>query len=433
MSSDQAELADLDTLKELADFFERLPKRLELAVAEVEDDIRPRLKRIERALSQAQEDCEVARRAYRNASEDEEDDAKREYDEARERVSELEYVVQDVRSSLRSYKLAAREISELRIGLIAGASAYLRGKILSAANYLSINPLEGNSGNATNRAEVTTKESATPLSQFDEKSKFASLTSSNIAKSLTQAGLFRADFKSLQEEREWLGRYVLLGNIGPKNHQNFPEGSISYNRQNVPIRELYIKSREAFEALSFEVQTAVRAFHREHYWKINASLSKGDAKDRLALLASQGIAEASIALPEGLVLSRKFDFPINSEADEERLLRSVGKVFADMGIISTSLDPKVWNGNLHAKIIVEKGARGLFVANGDSGEPAISKHARENEVTLPFASQFYIKKVVLGSDAKHTDQDGTWADDSKIFVEMILLQHNTKESSDESR
>jgi ADP-ribose pyrophosphatase YjhB (NUDIX family) len=240
----------------------------------------------------------------------------------------------------------------------------------------------------------------------------------SIPDTVKQIAKMHGDVTALKEAKDKAGRYAILGKVDGKPFDGFPPKTVSQKQGNAPINDLYQKSMAAFKALSKVEQQAIKDYTGGSYASMNASIVNDNPNDK-AGKAIKGMKKASVLLPEGLTLSRKFTFPNSS--DLKKLVEAQGSVIKEFGIISTSTNPSTWGGDVHVKITAAPGAKGLYVAYGGGGGSAISNHPSENEIILPFGSRFYVKKVTQGPKAKHTDATGAWAQHSSTLVELVLL------------
>jgi hypothetical protein len=87
--------------------------------------------------------------------------------------------------------------------------------------------------------------------------------------------------------------------------------------------------------------------------------------------------------------------------------------------MSTSIRPSCWSGNVHFKLNVGPGVKGLYVGIGSMpGGGALSKNAGEDEVILPPNTRLLVqsvKKSPSGGDADGFGNDTEW------IVEVLVL------------
>ncbi len=217
-----------------------------------------------------------------------------------------------------------------------------------------------------------------------------------------------------------IGRYALLGSVAGKPFDGYPPELKSPKLGNLSVKDLYSQSKANFSALTNTQQQAIRDYTGGGYQsQNNAETGKGS---NMAAQTINGLKKASVPLPEGTVLSRKFTFKSDHAGNVAALASSVGSVIKDFGIISTSTNPEVWSGDVHLRIVTAAGVKGLYVANNPSGGGgSISLHPGENEIILPFGTKFYVKSVTKGG--KINDKTGSWGkgNGSGVLVELVAL------------
>lgn len=147
--------------------------------------------------------------------------------------------------------------------------------------------------------------------------------------------------------------------------------------------------------------------------------------------AASGVLQASVELPEGAVLSRKFnldrnaDGSISSHDDNMKKLVELGEgaVLQEFGIISTSTNPAVWSKRAQVKITCGPGVRGLYVAKNPGAKKdhgAISVNPSESEIILPVGTRFIIKKIHPEGHG-FTDKTGSWGGPGMRVIEVVAL------------
>lgn len=86
--------------------------------------------------------------------------------------------------------------------------------------------------------------------------------------------------------------------------------------------------------------------------------------------------------------------------------------------MSTSIRPSSWSGNVHLKLHVGPGVKGLWVGVGSTGPgSALSVHSSEDELILPPNTRIMVLSV---KPSKGGDADGFGTGSSHI-VEAIVL------------
>lgn len=227
-----------------------------------------------------------------------------------------------------------------------------------------------------------------------------------------------ADVKELGDAAKRIGRYAVLGQIDGKPFDGFPPEVKSAKIGNLDVKALYDGSKAGFAKLTATERQAVKDYTGSGYQsQNNAETGKGNTAATNTIAA---LKKASIELPEGTVLSRKFSFKTDHHQNVAELMKQVGGVIKDFGIISTSTNPSTWAGDVHLRIETAKGVKGLYVAPDPAGGgAAISKHPGENEIILPHGTKFYVKSVSQGKKVK--DKTGSWAEHSTYLVHLIAL------------
>lgn len=128
--------------------------------------------------------------------------------------------------------------------------------------------------------------------------------------------------------------------------------------------------------------TPLKKYTGSSYIPMNKSLASGEPNPD-AKAAIKKMKELQQPIPEGTFLSRKITV---DQALINQYEKSIGHVIQDPAIISTSIDKNVWSGNMHWRITVGKGVKGLYAGN-------FSNYPGEKEMILPPGTRFYIKKV----------------------------------------
>lgn len=223
------------------------------------------------------------------------------------------------------------------------------------------------------------------------------------------------DVSQLKDAAQVVGRYGVVGQADVAKFDGFPPKELSKAAGTLSTQSLYDGSMAGFKKLSNVEQQAIRDYTGSGYTSMNDAVT-GKPSEK-AKIAIKGMDKAAVEMPAGSVISRKFSF--GSEKDKKAFLASVGKVVKDFGIISTSVNPAVWSGNIHLRITTAPGVKGLYVApNPKNGGSAISKHPGEDEVILNYGTKFLVKKV-------HTkgfkDKAGSWGSSGQTVVELIAL------------
>lgn len=160
----------------------------------------------------------------------------------------------------------------------------------------------------------------------------------------------------------------------------------------------------AMAKLTAPQREAVYSYAHLGYSTINASLRSGKPGDTARHL-DVAIRKAGGEIPAGTLLSRKIAL---SGAAKDQLLNATGKVLQEPAIMSTSTNPDMYTGNIHLKLTVGEGVKGLFVGWGsepDNG--SISHMPGESELILPANTRLYVQKVTTAPPSRGVgDADG---------------------------
>jgi hypothetical protein len=168
---------------------------------------------------------------------------------------------------------------------------------------------------------------------------------------------------------------------------------------------------------------AVYSYAHLGYSSINASLRAGKPSDTAKHLDA-AIRKAGGEIPAGTLLSRKIAV---SGAAKEQLLNATGKILQEPAIMSTSTNPDMYTGNVHLKLTVGEGVKGLFVGWGsEPGNGSISRMPGESELVLPANTRLYVQKVTTAPSTRgrgDADGFGSESDLTHIVHAVILPAH----------
>jgi len=230
---------------------------------------------------------------------------------------------------------------------------------------------------------------------------------------------FFDDVKSLASSAYKLGRYAISGKVeGDGLFDSWQYTPKSMKNGMLSAAQHYKDSMANFKKLPQTQQNAISAYTGSAYSTMNNPLT-GVGTHGSTDFAIDGIDKAAIPLEEGTVLSRKFSFANDSDENMQKLMQSEGCLLKDFGIISTAMTPGTWSGSVQLHITCAEGVRGLYVAkNPSGGSGAISSHASENEIILPYGTKFFVKKVHKKGHS-FTDEHGSW--NANLVVEVIAL------------
>lgn len=168
---------------------------------------------------------------------------------------------------------------------------------------------------------------------------------------------------------------------------------------------------------------AVYSYAHLGYSPINASLRAGKPSDTARQLDA-AIRKAGGEIPAGTLLSRKIAI---HGAAKDQLLNATGKVLQEPAIMSTSTNPDMYTGNVHLKLTVGEGVKGLFVGWGSAPDNgSISRMPGESELILPANTRLYVHKVTTAPSTRgrgDADGFGNESDLTHIVHAVILPTH----------
>jgi hypothetical protein len=216
-----------------------------------------------------------------------------------------------------------------------------------------------------------------------------------------------------------IGGLVLLGNPGHFDTAELGMPHIT-NKNGKLTTGTYAKlAQAAWNKMPKTQQEAVQSYTGSGYHAINQSLWKGNPSGA-AKSAGEAIMTLGHEIAPGTVLSRKITS--SGENGLEGLLKSVGKVIQEPAIMSTSISPDVWSGNIHLKLTVGPGVKGLYVGPGsDPTGGAISTHSGEKEMLLPPNTRLLIQKI----EKSGGDADGFGKGPQHIVHALVLPTHTS--------
>jgi hypothetical protein len=233
----------------------------------------------------------------------------------------------------------------------------------------------------------------------------------------------------LNETGTQAGRYSILGIVEANVKdalEKWTTQELSQGNKALDRKSLYDQSQANYSKLSSIEKQAIREYTESGYKSINDPVT-GEGTHSKAGYAIAGLNRASVPLPTGTVLSRRFGFA--QKSDFERFKKAIGGVVKDFGVISTSTNSTAWHAidphKVQLRITVGDGVKGLYVDRDPSGSSynstAISGNPGEGEIMLPYGTRFYIKKVHPPS-TPFKDQHGIWGQDSnETVIEVIAL------------
>lgn len=168
------------------------------------------------------------------------------------------------------------------------------------------------------------------------------------------------------------------------------------------------------KAMPVTQKEAIRAYTGADYKKMNSSLWGGNPSGA-AKAAAEALDTLGHEITPGTILSRKLTV---SGIGLDQILASTGKVLQEPAIMSTSVRPSSWHGNVQLKMHVGPGVKGLWVGIGSNGPgSALSLNSHEDELILPPNTRILILSVKKVSGA---DADG-FGDGINHVIEAVIL------------
>lgn len=212
-----------------------------------------------------------------------------------------------------------------------------------------------------------------------------------------------------------LAKYVVLGEPGTIKVEDLhlPEPIKHSSAGGTLTTSTYSKAaQQAVAQMPKTQQQAIQSYTGAGYHQMNGSLWSGNPSGA-AKAAGEALKTLGHDIAPGTLLSRKISL---NGADLDALLKSQGKVLQEPAIMSTSIRPSSWSGNVQLKLRVGPGVKGLWVGPGSMpGGGAMSKHAGEDELILPPNTRMLVVKVSKGKDS-----DG-FGDNGMHVVECVIL------------
>lgn len=213
---------------------------------------------------------------------------------------------------------------------------------------------------------------------------------------------------------EKAGKFLVLGEPGTVSLATLDLPKVTFASGQL-TRGTYSPAAQASIAKMPGTQKeAIKTYTGSSYKGMNNSLWSGNPSGA-AKAAGEALHTASHDITPGTVLSRKLT--VHGEGLDQ-ILKSTGKVLQEPAIMSTSIRPSSWSGNVQLKLHVGPGVKGLWVGKGSlGGNSALSVNSGEDELILPPNTRLLILSVKKsgGSDA-----DGFGADVQHV-VEAVVL------------
>ena len=197
---------------------------------------------------------------------------------------------------------------------------------------------------------------------------------------------------------EKAGKFLVLGEPGTISLATLDLPKVTYASGQLTKATYSPAAKAAISAMPETQKQAIQTYTGSSYKGMNNSLWSGNPSGA-AKSAGEALHALSHDITPGTVLSRKLT--VHGEGLDQ-ILKSTGKVLQEPAIMSTSIRPSSWSGNVQLKLHVGPGVKGLWVGPGSlGGNSALSVNAGEDELILPPNTRLLILSVKKsgGSDA----------------------------------
>lgn len=213
---------------------------------------------------------------------------------------------------------------------------------------------------------------------------------------------------------EKVGKFLMLGTPGTISLETLALPKKTYASGELTKATYSPAARAAIKQMPETQKQAIKSYTGSGYSNMNGSLWTGNPTGA-AKAAGEALHALGHEIAPGTVLSRKLS--VSGEALNQ-ILKASGKVLQEPAIMSTSIRPSSWSGNVHMKLHVGPGVKGLWVGPGStSSGGALSLNAGEDELILPPNTRLLILSV---KNANGGDADG-FGNSSQHIVEAVIL------------
>lgn len=213
---------------------------------------------------------------------------------------------------------------------------------------------------------------------------------------------------------EKVGKFLMLGSPGIVSLDALALPKITHASGKLTKATYSPAAQAALKQMPETQKQAIKAYTGSAYSNMNSSLWTGNPSGA-AKSAGEALHALGHEIAPGTVLSRKLSV---QGAALDQILKSAGKVLQEPAIMSTSIRPSSWSGNVHLKLHVGPGVKGLWVGPGSTGgKGALSLNSGEDELILPPNTRLLIMSV---KHAGGGDSDGFGTGSSHI-VEAVIL------------
>lgn len=215
-----------------------------------------------------------------------------------------------------------------------------------------------------------------------------------------------------------VAKFLLAGNPGKASLQQLAMPAKVTHKSGKLTQATYSKAAQtAYAKMPVTQRQAIASYTGAAYGGMNNSLWNGNPTGA-AKAAGEALHTLGHTIEPGTVLSRKVS--LHGE-NLQAVLGSTGMILQEPAIMSTSIRPSSWSGNVQLKMHVGPGVKGLWVGPGSKPGGAISKHASEDEMILPPNTRLLILNVRTGSTA---DDDGFGGLGVAHVIEAVILPSN---------
>lgn len=213
---------------------------------------------------------------------------------------------------------------------------------------------------------------------------------------------------------EKAGKFLVLGEPGKVSLDSLALPKITHASGQLTKATYSPAAVAAINAMPETQKQAIKQYTGSSYVNMNTSLWSGNPSGA-AKAAGEALKTMGHEIKPGTVLSRKLSV---SGAALDQILKSTGKVLQEPAIMSTSIRPSSWGGNVQLKLHVGPGVKGLWVGYGSAGaNKALSVNAGEDELILPPNTRLLILSVKKSNGA---DADGFGASSQHVIEAVVL-------------
>lgn len=216
------------------------------------------------------------------------------------------------------------------------------------------------------------------------------------------------------KDADKIGKLLVLGHPGIVEPEDLGLSKTTFKAGTLTTNTYAKMAQDVWNKLPMTQKQAVQAYTGSSYQVMNSGLWKGNPSAE-AKAAAQALSGMGHEISPGTTFGRKFSL---GSGDMAKLKASVGKVIMEPAIMSTSISPDVWSGNIHLKMTAGPGVKGIYAGAGSlPGGGSISHHTGEKEIILPPNTRLLITKVV---EPGAKDADG-FGGSGMTIIECIIL------------